>query len=638
MSAICGAISLCGNNIPKEHVEILKKAFSGCVIDRWEELESTDVYMRCGVQYFTKEARGEKLPIRRDDFFFNADVVLDNRRELYSVLSQDNMCSEDFGEMPDSELLCKGIEKYGFRGLRNILGVYTFAYYKKSEKKVILASDAIGGRYVYYMEQDGILYYASLMEPLIQIQGKPELNRRWLADFIAQDNLNIYTESEENPIAGIYRTAPGHYVEITAERRSVVQYWDPTKKIRSYRRKNDEEYKEEFLSLFFTCVKDTLRSDEETGIFLSGGYDSTAVAVVASEFLKKRHQTLYSFTSVPFKGYESEFGPSCVTDETEAVQKTAEILGNVECTFMDSPSMNGWFDRKEYVKIAEIPYKSPQNMLWMYEGYKQAQNRNVRILLGGMFGNGTISYDNTQLYMIWLLRHLRFRRLLQEATAFRDKRNYTRKSILLTTVKQALGLQREPQMTIEDFEKSFAKMEVLKENGALQRLLKRENRMRRDMRNARKSHLAFIPMDTIRHYGEFAQKNSLYTGVLLRDPTRDPRMIELTMNLPEDQFTHNGYTRRLITDYMGDLVPKHVIEERRLGRQSADLKARILQRKEEILEEWKENYRKYSKTEWIDCKKALDDLESTNLEDMTDFQIVRHIYTNIFLEYVATYS
>lgn len=634
MSAICGAISLSGKEIPKKYVQILKDAFSGCVIDRWEEVETSEVYMRCGIQYFTEEAKGEQLPYRQGDIWFNADVVLDNRQQICELLQSKGKIAEPIGRMADGELLRLGVEEYGYEGLRNLLGAYAFVRYDSREKKIVLSSDAVGGRYIYYLVQDEIVYYASLMTPLEKIIHKIEINERWVADFIGQDNLNMYTESEENPILGIYRTPPSHYVEITLMGKKVVKYWDPMKSCGKIKLKNDEEYRREFLKLFSNCVNETLRANGETGILLSGGYDSTAVAVMAAKTLKNRGKKLYSFTSVPFQGYQSEFGESLMTDETEAVRKTQEFIGNLDCTFMDMPKMDGWTWRKQYLGVAEIPYKSPQNMLWMYEGYQRAREKNVRILLGGMFGNGTISYSNTQQYMVWLFRHMKFRTLLREADGIKKRQHYTKKSVLLTTAKQALGVKKAPKMKREDLLRGFAKKDYLDKQGAIKRILRRENKVLAGMMNAKKYHLAFIPTETMRHYGEFAQKNSLYTGVLVRDPSRDPRMIEFTMHIPENQFTHDGYVRRLIADYMKELMPPHILCERRSGRQSADLKARILRIERLVKGDWECNYEKFMNNSRIDCQKALKDLKKRTMSEMTDFEIVRHIFTNILLEYL----
>ena len=39
-------------------------------------------------------------------------------------------------------------------------------------------------------------------------------------------------------------------------------------------------------------------------------------------------------------------------------------------------------------------------------------------------------------------------------------------------------------------------------------------------------------------------------------------MIEFVTSLPYGQFTHNGVRRRLIAEYMKDIVPAHILKEK----------------------------------------------------------------------------
>lgn len=630
MSAIFGAVSLGDREIPKEHIECLKNSFSRCKIDRYEYIEEKKLFMGCGLQYFTMEAQFEKLPSVSGYSFFDADVIIDNRKELLDKLNMDSN-----GCIPDGELLLSMLNRYGADCLTDCVGAFSFVMYDRKTNTITIGADSVGYRFVYYLLQDGILYYSSLLNPLEAIIKERSPNKRWLADFIGQDNLNMFTECEETPIQGIYRIAPAHYLTISNGGIIKKQYWSVYKKTDRYRCKNDSQYRECFLRLYTECVECLLRSPKETAILLSGGYDSTSVAVLAAPMLKKFGKKLYSFTSVPFKDYKTDFGDAVMVDETEAVLKTKEKLDNLECTFMDMPDMNCWYDRKDYTAICELPYKSPQNLLWMYEGMKEAGQKNARIMLGGMFGNGTVSFDNARLYFAGLFRRGRFITLYKEVKALNQRQHYTKKSVIITAARDALGIGRRKKTTTEElFCNSYAKQEVLRQTGADSRIYSMQHRLEKSMNSVKQYHKEMITPDILRHYGEFAQKNSLYTGVIIRDPTRDKRIIEFVMNAPQYVFTHNGYTRRLITDYMKELMPEHIIRERRIGRQSADLKARILKDGEKIKAEWLSNYSKYSDNCWIDCIKAASQLKDKNISDMTDFEIVRHIYTNIFLEYL----
>lgn len=630
MAAIWGAISIAKDKkISEEVKKIFKDAFLDCVIDRTEELETDFLYMGCGLQYWTRETQYEDLPRKQKGIFFNGDIIIDNRAELIKKLGMNN--DEN---TTDSDILFSMYEKYGNDALNQMIGAYAAVWYNEEKENITVLADAVGYRFIYYTIKDGVFYYASLMKPLETIIGDVKLNERWIADSIGQDNLNIFTECEETPIQDIYRIAPAHRMVISRKGIDKHQYWKPYEKVKKVRYKSQDEYKNHFLTLFQTCVDEVMRSPKETAILLSGGYDSTAVACLASRTLKKQGKQLYSFTSVPLKNSEIEKEEGMFVDETDLVRKTADILENLECTFMELPNMNSWYDRKEYMKVAEIPYKSPQNLLWMYEGLKQAYEKDARIMLGGMFGNGTVSFDNTKIYFAWLFQRGRWVKLYSEVKGLNRRKHYTKKSVLVTTAREAVGIGATKVKREELFEKSFVKQSYLEKYETDERIFRWYRKYDKCSYNYKAYRESFITMDVLRHYGEFAQKNSLYTGVIVRDPTRDKRMIEFVAGIPYDQFTHDGYQRRLISDYMKDIMPEHVLKQTGVGRQSADQKFRLLKYQKDIKKEWMEIYRHHAQNERIDVEKAMRELEAKTFDELTDFELVRHIFTLILLEYI----
>lgn len=632
MSAIFGAINLTGNKIPDSVKKNLKNGFKDCVIDRYEEIDGSNLYMGCGIQYFTEEAKFEQLPLQDNTVFFDADVMLDNRSQLLGQLGK-----KDSSNIADGQILYEYFSKYGEKSLNNMLGAYCFISYDCEQNEITIVTDAVGYRFVYYFIDDNTFYFSSLMKPLEKIMNKREVNSRWIADYIGQDNLNMFTESEETPIVGLYRVAPAHIMKVNVSRIDKKRYWDPAKDVKKIRCKNDEEYKQKFLDLYQECVKCLLRANGETAIMLSGGYDSTSVACLAAPELDKRGKKLYAYTSVPFEGYQSEFDSSTMVDETELVLETQNCFPNIECEFMHMPEMNGWYDRKFYMNIAEMPYKSPQNMLWMFESMKRAHEKNAHIMLSGAFGNGTVSFDNKEIYLTWLFQHFKWIRLYNEITVINKKHHYTRKSLIKSTIRNAFGIGNRSSKKDDFIVDSFVKKEFLEKNGTLERLQKLQKYILKTNSNHKMFHDAFITLDVLRHYGEFSQKNSLYTGVILRDPTRDKRMIEFTYGIPYSQFTNNGVFRRLITEYMNGIVPEHIIKEQRKGRQSADLKARMCKNEEKIVCEMMQCFERNMKSSVIDCNKAIQKLKQMHFIDMTDFELVRLIFTAGLLEYLENF-
>ena len=160
MSAIWGAIHLKKGCLPDTVLE-MEKPYRTSVIDRYESEKEQSVYMGCGIQYFTPEAKKERLPIVQDGIYFDADVVLDNREEICERL---DMEWDEAVTMPDGEILFRFYKRYGAKCLNHILGVFSMVYYDAEKNRVELAIDATGDRCLYYKIENDIFYYSTLLE------------------------------------------------------------------------------------------------------------------------------------------------------------------------------------------------------------------------------------------------------------------------------------------------------------------------------------------------------------------------------------------------------------------------------------------------------------------------------------------
>ena len=629
MSAIWGAIDFLGKEIDEDIKSVLKKAYGECVIDRIEELNDTGIYMGCGIQYFTSEAVREKLPVALGDKYFTADVILDNRQELYSKLWGEKRV---LSEIPDGELLFKMYLQYGQNCLDNLLGAYAFVYYDRQRNRVDIIIDAVGDRCVYYAIKNHILYFSSLMEPLVKLTGAG-LNDRWITDFLAMDHLFMSNEAEETPYEGIYRVAPAQRVTIQNGRVEKALYWDPFVDFQELKLEDDRAYADSFRKVFERAVRDAMRSMGKTSILLSGGLDSNAVAAVASNILKERGENLYSFTSVPLKNYKTKDNGYDLEDETQAVKRTAEFLGNIEPTFVELEGVDPWTGRKQELHIMEMPYKSVQNMLWIPECMRQAYCKGSRLMLSGSFGNTTISYTNLEVYMNDLYHQKKWRALKKELRTFAEVEGFP----VRYAWKKIKSAQKESSYLKTDWEslygKSFVRPAMIHETGADERMLS----MNRKFAEASLSHdnarRLMIQDVALRQIGEAATKHSLATGVILRDPTKDKRVIEFCLRLPADQFCKEGAERRLVREYMKDIVPAHILEAKTKGKQSADMNFRLSLCWEKIRKEWIALYQTNLDSKYVDSALACKQLVGKNdIEQYTTKMLVRHIYTLMILE------
>lgn len=631
MSAIWGIINFNKSDIDKDKARIMKECFSKCAIDRYEELFDENVYMGCGIQYITKEAEYEKAPTMADAYYFVSDSIVDNRAEICEMLSIENDC-----KIPDGEILEKAVMTFGEKAFDYVRGAYTFVKYNKNKNEVFFAGDHLGQRTVYYMIQDKSLFFASLMEPLKKLSNDLKPNEDWLSKCIIQNGYGMHNEEEQVPYFGMYRIAPATYIRAHVANNDVklekTVYWNPCAKRKKIKYKTDEEYKTQFRNLYEECVECLLRSSGETAILLSGGYDSSSVAAWAAKELDRRGKKLYSFTSVPMDGYVADDKKNMRHDESEAVVAMAEMYKNIVPTFMKLPNMDIWGERTDYMNMLEMPYKSPENLLWMYYGEKMAREKGARILLTGVMGNATVSYGIYELYLRKLIFGFRWLKYWREVQIVHKRRHASRKTLVKFWWDVITKHEKELD-SAEICRKAFIREEYAYKYGAVEYAIKENGNLRRMGKDYNFMYDSFFTYERMRTSGDINQHTSLMTGVVMRDPTRDVRMIEFCRSLPISQYVKNAEKRRLISIYMKDMLPKEVLYAPQ-GLQSADAKMRILNQAEQIKKEWINNYDRFLDNPRIDCKMALEDIREKNLQDISLFELMKHVYTNVFLEFI----
>ncbi|HWT76030.1 MAG TPA: asparagine synthase-related protein [Mobilitalea sp.] len=638
MSAIWGMIDLLNSTGCEDIAIRMEKPYQKCKIDAFHRIISDNAVFGYGGQYFTKESRNEIMPITdKSNSFFTADVVLDNREELFDMLG---IGIKDRDGIADGTLMYRIFCKYGKKSFLMFLGAYAFAYYDRSKNEILLVTDAVGSRCLYYYYDQGRLYFSTLMRPIIDAtMADKEWNYRFLSDFLALNSLALYTEAEETPYKKIYKVAPGQVVRVGVRGVTKEDYWKPHLK-KPLIKKSDEEYKGEFIKLFKTCVSSMMRYEGKTGILLSGGLDSTSVACFAAPRLKEKGEMLYSYTSVPEEDAVTKADSYYIVNEKEQVEATKKHLGNLSCCYLDLPGINGFDGALEYMNKLELPYKSLQNIRWIYACVDKAAKDGCRTLLTGKFGNTTISFGGYSNQLYALLRTGHCIELVKEINAFAKKQHIGRRVILryLAGISKTRVFKKKTTMP-ELFQGVYVNSELLKYYDTGKRFHKR-NRMRDKILSVsgrvKRPDIAYKPIFV--QLGEFETHLSLDTGVLQRDPTRDRRLIEFCLALPDNQFVYRGVERRLVREYLQSYLPKEIIEDsKHRGLQSADMVNRISKNWERIYQECTDIMNHKIAEKLLDLPKL--ELKLNEYKEKfpynEEFELMKLLYSILLVEYVS---
>ena len=346
MSAIAGIIDFNHKEIPEEDIDTINIVSSSFATDRTDSVREPGLFFSCSHQYFTNEAVKDISPIASDnkDVIFNADIYLYNRDELIDMLVKKNDFKKDFLTMKgDSELAYLMYLNYGISFVNMLDGIFAIVINDARINSLFLITDYVAGRPLAYTLSDNRLYFSTTLHVVSALIKEPELDEEWIS--VAYADFSPVSERllGHSVYKNIFRIKPGHYVKITpTDIRSNeseiftedIEYWNPLKTVKPLKLSSDEEYKNLFRDTFTKAVKKTLRARNRTGVFLSGGLDSSSVASVAAEELSKSNTELFSYTQVPCPEYKCKNSNLYIEDETTEVLKNQKRHPNIKCSFI----------------------------------------------------------------------------------------------------------------------------------------------------------------------------------------------------------------------------------------------------------------------------------------------------------------
>ena len=172
----------------------------------------------------------------------------------------------------DTEVLLILFELYGLEILPRLKGMFSFAIWDKSEKKLFLVRDRMGVKPLYYAFHKNGIYFTSETKALFKVGVEIELSENGLDEYF----FNRFVSGENTLFRNVKKLLPGHYMVLDSK--GSVQYrkwWDLKHEIQNQSKIiNPKKWFEE---VFFESVNLRMVSDVPVGVLLSGGLDSSSI-------------------------------------------------------------------------------------------------------------------------------------------------------------------------------------------------------------------------------------------------------------------------------------------------------------------------------------------------------------------------
>ncbi|MFN8287671.1 MAG: asparagine synthase (glutamine-hydrolyzing) [Chitinophagales bacterium] len=254
---------------------------------------------------------------------FNGEIY--NYREIRAELEQAGFT---FKSNSDTEVILKSYAHWGVKCVDRFIGMFAIAMYDSKNEKLVLFRDRAGVKPVFYYQKGSLVLFGSELKIFFE---HPRFEKSINFNALSLYFQRGYISAPHTIFQNTYKLLPGHYLEVDlkTEKTSLQKYWDvvdcynqPKLNI-SY-----EEAKEETERLMLSAFQYRMVADVPVGVFLSGGYDSTAVTALLQ---KNSSQKIKTFT-IGFN--DPKF------NEAHHARQVADFLGTDHhehtCTYQDA--------------------------------------------------------------------------------------------------------------------------------------------------------------------------------------------------------------------------------------------------------------------------------------------------------------
>jgi len=204
---MCGFAGFSVNNLPGDRLAVIR-AMGERIVHRGPDMD--DIYLDedialCFRRLSIIDLEGGSQPILNEDgtkvLVFNGEIY------NYRTIREDLIAKGHvFKTATDSEVLLHGYEEYGRGLLDKLRGMYAFAIWDKTAKKLFCARDIFGIKPFYYYQKDGEFLFGSEIKSFLEHpRFEKELNEKRLPDWLCFE----YLPDSETFFNNVYKLPSG---------------------------------------------------------------------------------------------------------------------------------------------------------------------------------------------------------------------------------------------------------------------------------------------------------------------------------------------------------------------------------------------------------------------------------------------
>lgn len=460
--------------------------------------------------------------------FNGKDYVIIYNGEIYNspdLRKELQPFGADFKTNCDTETVLWSYIIYGNECPKHLNGIFAFAVYDIAERKVFFARDRMGVKPFFYTFLDSSFLFASEIKALLEhpkVSRKIDMTGLWQLVF-----LSPVTLSGSGVFRDIKELKPAHCAELTENGLKIWKYWKLEAKPFTSDAKTAQNEVGELLA---DAVQRQTVSDVPLCTFLSGGLDSSVLTALAAESYRKKGKTLATY-SFEYEGNRENFKQSLFQPQGD--DDFARYLARwlmTDHTVLTAPNNEVAESLLPATLARDFPGQADIDSSLLYFCSKVKKHHTVAIsgeCSDEIFGGYPWFYRPEMLYrdfFPWIHEPM------QRASLFR-----------------------------KDFVKSDEGYNFL--SGEYKKIIADCSTLPFDSESMRTSRIA-----TVLSVGYFMtsllerkDRMSMYSGLEVRVPFADHRILEYVYNVPWEIKFENGVEKALLRNSMTKYLPEKIL-------------------------------------------------------------------------------
>lgn len=206
-------------------------------------------------------------------------AVLVHNGEVYNYVELQKELGRQwsFRSRTDTEAILAAHAQWGDETPTQLRGMFAYAHWDERKRRLFAARDRFGIKPFYYAVVGRVLYFASEIKALLPFLPDVSTNLGALAEYLTFQ----FTLGEQTLFNGVRQLPPAHALIVDNGAVRVQRYWDVDYSIDWNH--TPRYFENRLQELVQDSLKLHLRADVPVGAYVSGGIDSSLVAILSAQ-------------------------------------------------------------------------------------------------------------------------------------------------------------------------------------------------------------------------------------------------------------------------------------------------------------------------------------------------------------------